>query len=133
MRDRSLDEPVYVISVAAKLVGVHPQTLRTYERLGFVQPRRTRRGQRLYCEADLERIRQIRRLTEEMGVNLAGVEIILKLLERVEQLQQQVQRLMEELERGPRQLKPAQQDVLSDVVPLQAPRSIEWPGCGPRL
>jgi len=122
MPERSLDEPVYIISIAAKLVGVHPQTLRTYERLGFVRPRRTGRGQRLYCEADLERVRQIRRLTEEMGVNLAGVEIILKLLERVEQLQQQVERLMEEVERGPRQLKPpAQQEAGAGVVSVEAP------------
>ncbi len=107
MADRGTDDPVYVISIAARLVGVHPQTLRTYERMGFVRPRRTVRGQRLYCETDLERVRQIRRMTDEMGVNLAGVEIILNLLERVEQLQAEVDRLMREVERGPRQLKPA--------------------------
>jgi len=120
MADRGTDEPVYVISIAARLVGVHPQTLRTYERMGFVRPRRTSRGQRLYCESDLERVRQIRRMTEEMGVNLAGVEIILNLLERVEQLQSQVERLMQEVERGPRQLKAPAQDASGDA--LQQPR-----------
>ena len=66
------DEPVYYISVAARLVQCHPQTLRTYERLGLVNPRRTRSNVRLYSQRDIERLGQIQRLTQELGVNLAG-------------------------------------------------------------
>jgi len=100
MRERDRNEPVYYIGVAARLVGVHPQTLRTYERLGLVKPHRTERGQRLYSEADLDRVRQIRRLTDELGVNLAGVEIILNLLERIERLQAEVESLKRRIEQG---------------------------------
>jgi MerR family transcriptional regulator/heat shock protein HspR len=74
-------EPVYVISIAARMVDMHPQTLRLYERLGLLKP--ARQGlNRLYSEYDIERLRQIQRLTQDLGVNLAGVEVILKLLER---------------------------------------------------
>ena len=100
MRERDRLEPVYYIGVAARLVGVHPQTLRTYERLGLVKPHRTERGQRLYSEADLDRVRQIRRLTDELGVNLAGVEIILNLLERIEKLQAEIEALKRRIDQG---------------------------------
>jgi MerR family transcriptional regulator/heat shock protein HspR len=79
-------EPVYVISIAAERVGMHPQTLRLYERQGLVKPAR-RGSNRVYSDQDLERLRQIQRLTQDMGVNLAGVEIILNLLEQISQLQ----------------------------------------------
>ena len=79
-------EPLYVISIAARKVGMHPQTLRLYERLGLVKPAR-HGSNRHYSEADLQRLRQIQRLTQDMGVNLAGVEIILNLLEQVRDLQ----------------------------------------------
>ena len=108
MRERENHEPVYYIGVAARLVGVHPQTLRTYERLGLVKPHRTKRGQRLYSEADLERVRQIRRLTDELGVNLAGVEIILNLLERIEKLQAEIEALKRRIEQGLPALGPGQ-------------------------
>lgn len=85
-------EPVYVISVAAKMVEMHPQTLRLYERLGLLKP--ARQGlNRLYSDYDIARLRQIQRLTQDMGVNLAGVEIILNLLERIEELQDQVEQV----------------------------------------
>ncbi|MBC7288291.1 MAG: MerR family transcriptional regulator [Armatimonadetes bacterium] len=100
MPEKSRDEPVYYIGVAARLVGVHPQTLRSYERLGFVRPYRTQRGQRLYSEADLDRVRQVRRLIEELGVNLAGVEVILNLLDRIEKLQAEVEALKRRIEHG---------------------------------
>jgi MerR family transcriptional regulator/heat shock protein HspR len=78
-------EPAYVISIAAARVGLHPQTLRLYERVGLVKP--ARRGtNRLYSDEDIERLRQIQRLTQEMGVNLAGVEVILSLLDQINQL-----------------------------------------------
>lgn len=79
-------EPSYVISVAAQRVGMHPQTLRLYERVGLVKPAR-RGSNRLYSNWDIERLRQIQRLTQQMGVNLAGVEIILKLLDQINELQ----------------------------------------------
>lgn len=78
-------EPAYVISIAAARVGLHPQTLRLYERVGLVKPAR-RGSNRLYSDEDIERLRQIQRLTQEMGVNLAGVEVILSLLDQINQL-----------------------------------------------
>ncbi|HEY3269044.1 MAG TPA: helix-turn-helix transcriptional regulator [Armatimonadota bacterium] len=98
MADRA-DEPVYVISVAAKLCEMHPQTLRSYERLGLVRPRRTESHNRLYSEADVERLRQIQRLTRELGVNLAGVEVILDLLDRMEALRAEMEEQLAHLER----------------------------------
>jgi MerR family transcriptional regulator/heat shock protein HspR len=80
------DDPVFVIGVAATLVSSHPQTLRMYERTGLVVPGRTRGNARLYSQRDLERIRRIQAYTA-MGVNLAGIEIIFRLLDRIEQLE----------------------------------------------
>ena len=88
----------FVISVAARLVGVHEQTLRYYERAGLVEPARSKGRIRLYSLHDLERVRQIRRLTDDMGVNLAGVEVILRLTERMCQMEGELQQLRAELE-----------------------------------
>lgn len=101
------DEPVYYISIAARLISAHPQTLRMYERAGLVRPRRTPQGLRLYSERDIERLRQIQRLTQELGVNLAGVDVVLKLLDQIADLQSQIERLKYEREHGPLQLNPA--------------------------
>ncbi len=87
------DRPRYMISVAAELVGMHPQTLRIYEAKGLVRPRRTPGGTRLYSEADLERLRLIQRLTSELGLNLAGVESVLRLQDEVLRLQRRLERL----------------------------------------
>jgi MerR family transcriptional regulator/heat shock protein HspR len=95
---REGDEPVYVISVAARLVEAHPQTLRLYERLGLVRPARSRHNIRLYSDRDIGRLRQIRRLTG-VGVNLPGVEMVLELLERMEALRQQLAAEMEQQQR----------------------------------
>jgi MerR family transcriptional regulator/heat shock protein HspR len=84
MHDKT--EPVYMIGVVVDLTKMHPQTIRLYERLGLVTPQRKSKN-RLYSEADVERLQQIRRFTQEMGVNLAGVEIILDLLQRLEKIQ----------------------------------------------
>ena len=84
-------EPVYVISVAAKLCEMHPQTLRAYERQGLVRPQRSDSHNRLYSEADIERLRQIQRLTRDLGVNLAGVEVILDLLDRMEAMREEME------------------------------------------
>jgi MerR family transcriptional regulator/heat shock protein HspR len=90
-------QPMYVISVAAKMVKLHPQTLRHYESLGLVTPQRSRGNIRLYSPADIDRLRQISRLTEELGVNLAGVQIILDMRERLERLQLEMETTQAEL------------------------------------
>jgi MerR family transcriptional regulator, heat shock protein HspR len=89
----------FVISVAARLVGVHEQTLRYYERAGLVEPARSKGRIRLYSLHDLERVRQIRRLTDEMGVNLAGVEVIMRLTDRIRELEQHIGDLEAEVRR----------------------------------
>ena len=86
MAAHEITEPVYMIGVVAGLTQMHAQTIRLYERLGLVTPLRKNKN-RLYSESDVERLRQIRRLTQDMGVNLAGVEVILDLLDRLERLQ----------------------------------------------
>lgn len=83
MRSRRDDRPVYVISIAADLTGLHPRTLRIYEEKGLVQPAR-RNNSRLYSERDLERVRLIRHLTQQQGLNLAGVRMLLEVSERLE-------------------------------------------------
>src|ERR1700751_1486039 len=87
----------FVISVAARLVGVHEQTLRYYERAGLVEPARSKGRIRLYSLRDLERVRQIRRLTDEMGVNLAGVEVIIRLTDHIRELEHNIERLETEV------------------------------------
>src|SRR3954453_8228702 len=89
----------FVISVAARLVGVHEQTLRYYERAGLVEPARPKGRLRLYSLHDLERVRQIRRLTDEMGVNLAGVEVIMRLTDRIRALEVTIDGLQAEVRR----------------------------------
>ena len=89
----------FVISVAARLVGVHEQTLRYYERAGLLEPARSKGRIRLYSLHDLERVRQIRRLTDEMGVNLAGVEVIMRLTDRIRALEQRIDDLQTEVQR----------------------------------
>lgn len=95
------DQPLYMISVAAELAGVHPQTLRIYERKHLVQPQRSAGNTRLYSDADIERLRTIQRLTNE-GVNLAGVERIMEMQVRMEELMREAERMrarMMELDR----------------------------------
>ncbi|MFO0753637.1 MAG: MerR family transcriptional regulator [Thermodesulfovibrionales bacterium] len=89
--------PLYMISVASRILEVHPQTLRMYEREGFVSPHRINR-QRLYSDEDLERLDLVIRLTKELGVNKAGVEIILKMRNRLSQLQEEMSEIMRFLE-----------------------------------
>jgi MerR family transcriptional regulator/heat shock protein HspR len=81
------DKPLYVISVAAELVEMHPQTLRLYERKGLIEPSRSAGKTRLYSQRNIEQLREIRRLTQELGVNLAGVEEIIKLRYKLDVLQ----------------------------------------------
>lgn len=101
------EEPLYTISIAARLIRrdkpdepmIHPQTLRMYERLGLVTPQRVGKN-RLYSDRDIERVRRIQEYTQVMGVNLAGVEIILSLLERMEHMQEELDRLHTSLQAG---------------------------------
>lgn len=85
------DKPLYVISVAAELVDMHPQTLRLYERKGLIEPSRSAGKTRLYSQRNIEQLREIRRLTQELGVNLAGVEEIIKLRHTLDSLQQSME------------------------------------------
>jgi MerR family transcriptional regulator/heat shock protein HspR len=87
------DVACFVISVAARLLEVHPQTLRYYERAGLLQPSRSRGNIRLYSPADLQRVRQVKRLVEDLGVNLAGVEVIMQLTDRIRELEAEVEQL----------------------------------------
>jgi len=93
------DRPIYMISVAAELVGMHPQTLRMYETKGLVRPQRTPGGTRLYSESDIERLRIVQRLTSELGLNLAGVELVLRLEDELRKAHAQVERLQQQLRR----------------------------------
>lgn len=97
MKDRR--QPVYMIGVAAELCNVHPQTLRQYERIGLVTPARVGAKNRLYSEEDVDRVRRIQRLTQDLGVNLAGVDIILKLLDDMEEMRADLESQMTEYAR----------------------------------
>ncbi len=98
------DRPRYMISVAAEIVGMHPQTLRMYEQKGLVRPKRTAGNTRLYSDADVERLRLIQQLTTEMGLNLAGVE-------RVLHMEDELQRMRRRLERMEQEMRAALQEV----------------------
>ena len=92
-------EPSYVISVAAKMVGVQAYTLRYYERVGIIEPSRSRGNIRLYSERDIACLRQVKTLMDDLGVNLAGVEVILRMTQRVTELQRHMDEMESELER----------------------------------
>jgi MerR family transcriptional regulator, heat shock protein HspR len=115
------DRPRYMISVAAELVGMHPQTLRVYESKGLLRPKRTGGNTRLYSEADLDRLRLIQQLTNELGLNLAGVEQVLR-------LQDEVQRMRRMLDRMERQTREAVSEVhrqyRRDLVPWKPPSDL---------
>ncbi len=91
------DRPRYMISVAAEIVGMHPQTLRLYEAKGLVWPGRTPGGTRLYSDADIDRLRLIQRLTTELGLNLAGVEHVLRLQDELSRARARMERMEREL------------------------------------
>ena len=94
------ERPIYMISIAAQLVGMHPQTLRMYETKGLVRPQRTPGGTRLYSEADVERLRIVQRLTSELGLNLAGVELVLRLEDELRKAHARIERLQREVRQG---------------------------------
>ncbi|WP_273841366.1 heat shock protein transcriptional repressor HspR [Rubrobacter calidifluminis] len=96
-------KPVFMIGVAAELIGVHPQTLRMYEQKGLLVPRKSIKNTRLYSQEDIERGRYIQKLTQEMGMNLAGVRMVLDLERKIERLEKENARLARKLERQQRE------------------------------
>lgn len=92
------EDPVYVISIAARIVGMHAQTLRQYERVGLVAPKRTTGRIRMYSRADIARLRQVQRLMNDLGVNLAGVEVILRMNEKMQQMESEMEQLRQQIE-----------------------------------
>jgi MerR family transcriptional regulator/heat shock protein HspR len=115
------ERPRYMISIAAELVGMHPQTLRIYENKGLVRPRRTRGNTRLYSEADLERLRLIQRLTTELGLNLAGVEVVLRLEDELRKAHGRIERLERQLRE---EVSNVHKQYRRDLVVYEAPRPV---------
>ena len=115
------DRPRYMISIAAELVGMHPQTLRIYESKGLIHPKRTAGNTRLYSDADLDRLRLIQQLTTELGLNLAGVEQVLH-------LQDELLRMRTRLDRMEREMRQAISEVHKqyrrDLVPWKPPTDL---------
>ena len=106
-------KPRYVISVAASMIGIEAHTLRYYERLGLVQPERSSGNIRLYSEEDIDRLRYIKALMSDCGVNLAGVEVALKLMQRMKDMQQQ----LEEMEKRVRMIGETEiEDMIEDII-----------------
>jgi len=92
-------EPCYVISIAARMVGLHAQTLRYYERVGVIEPSRSRGNRRLYSADDIERLKRIKTLMNDLGVNLAGVEVIIRMSKRMIEMEHQIQEMEERIKR----------------------------------
>ena len=112
------ERPRYMISVAAELVGMHPQTLRIYESKGLIRPKRTAGNTRLYSEADLERLRVIQELTNDLGLNLAGVEHVLRLQDEVLRMRRQLDRMEREMRRA---IDDVHRQYRRDLVPWKPP------------
>jgi len=93
----SYDEPVYLISVVASILEIHPQTLRQYEKEGLIEPSRTQGRMRLYSQRDIDKIKFVLQLTRKMGINLAGVDVILKLKKQMDAMNSEIKELREEL------------------------------------
>jgi MerR family transcriptional regulator, heat shock protein HspR len=115
------DSPRYMISVAADLVGMHPQTLRIYETKGLVHPRRTAGNTRLYSEADLERLRLIQRLTNELGLNLAGVEQVLRMQDELVRMRRRLDRMEREMREA---INAVHRQYRRDLVRWEAPTGL---------
>jgi len=120
------DKPRYMISVAAELVGMHPQTLRMYEQKGLVRPRRTAGNTRLYSEGDLARLRLIQRLTTQLGLNLAGVEAVLDLEKQLQRMQARMERLEREMRDAIEQVRKQYRRELVLYDPAQTRLPTRW-------
>jgi MerR family transcriptional regulator, heat shock protein HspR len=112
------ERPRYMISVAADLVGMHPQTLRIYENRGLIRPKRTAGNTRLYSEADLDRLRLIQQLTNELGLNLAGVEHVLRLQDELLRMHRRLDRMEREMRRA---INEVHRQYRRDLVPWKPP------------
>jgi MerR family transcriptional regulator/heat shock protein HspR len=130
-KKRGEDRGVYIISVAAELAGVHPQTLRIYERKGLLHPARTAGNTRRYSDRDIQRLRTIQRLTQR-GVNLAGVKMVIHLQAELERLRRQVEDRELEAEQARRRLREETERIRrryrGDLVPLSSIRPLPWEG-----
>jgi MerR family transcriptional regulator/heat shock protein HspR len=115
------DHPRYMISVAADLVGMHPQTLRIYESKGLIRPKRTSGNTRLYSEADVERLRLIQRLTSELGLNLAGVEHVLRLQDELVKMRRRVDRMEDQMRAA---INEVHKQYRRDLVPWTPPTGL---------
>lgn len=124
------DEPVYVISVAARLAGMHPQTLRTYDRLGLVSPGRSAGRGRRYSARDIERLRTVQRLSQDEGVNLAGIKRILQLDNEVTALRFRLQEMQDELRSMAEAARRREAEIVAsmrrDLVPLRDASIVPW-------
>ena len=129
-RGEPTDEPCYIISVAAKLVQMHPQTLRYYERLGLIRPARSDGKIRLYSARDVERLRQIHQYINDLGVNLAGVEVILRMTERMALMEAQMREMQGQMLAEVSRLRLALGEPVDAEVISSAPseRSADSPG-----
>jgi MerR family transcriptional regulator/heat shock protein HspR len=116
------ERPRYMISVAAELVGMHPQTLRIYETKGLIRPKRTSGNTRLYSEADLERLRLIQQLTSELGLNLAGVEQVLYMQDELARMRRRLARLEREMREA---ISEVHRQYRRDLVLYKAPTDLE--------
>ena len=115
------DRPRYMISVAADLVGMHPQTLRIYENKGLIRPKRTSGGTRLYSDADIERLQLIQRLTNELGLNLAGVEHVMRLQDELVRMRKRLDRMEREMRDA---INKVHRQYRRDLVPYKPPTEL---------
>ena len=124
------ERAVYIISVAAELAGVHPQTLRIYERKGLVRPKRTTGNTRRYSDRDIELLQQIQDLTQQHGINLAGVKLIIEMQAELEELRRRTEQLRAELRASRRFRRKAEGERLgsADIVPLRSVVPPPWEG-----
>ena len=120
--------PVFMISVAAELAEMHPQTLRMYERRGLVRPQRSSKSTRLYSLEDVERLQRIQQLVSECGLNLAGVERVLEMEERLADMQQRLERLQVDMAQlaaqAQEELEAVHRSYRKELVPLNSPREV---------
>ena len=125
MRQHDTARGVYMISVAAELAGMHPQTLRIYEARGLITPRRSAKNTRLYSQDDVERLRRIQELTSELGMNLAGVERVFQLEQEVERMRRRLRNLERQADRAQAELQQeidrVRRSVKAELVPYEAP------------
>ena len=126
--------PVYMISVAAELAGMHPQTLRIYESRGLIEPNRSPKGTRLYSQEDVERLRRIQELTSQLGMNLAGVERVFELEGELDQMRRRMERMERRAERMREEFEAevarVRRSFRFDLVPYEAPQQALMPRQG---